>query len=57
MMSVMKVKSFLLGECRMVRTLMMRGEDGKMEKMTRADVLLGIIWVIALVVFCCWAGA
>lgn len=53
---IMRVKDFLLAECRCVRPLMMRGEDGQMEKMTRMDVLLALGWVVALVVFCCWAG-
>lgn len=43
-----------LAECQWVRPLLQKNEEGKMEKITRLDIVICILWVIALVLLCSW---
>lgn len=43
-------KSWWLGECRMVKPLMQKAEDGEQEKVTRLELVMVTLGCIALIV-------
>ena len=42
-------KSWWLGECRMVKPLMQKAEDGEQEKVTRLELVMVALGCIALI--------
>lgn len=49
-MIMMNNKSWWLGECRMVKPLMQKSEDGEQEKVTRLELVMVALGCIALMV-------